>query len=294
MTGADWLRLCLLSVLWGGSFFFVGVAAPALPPLTIVVVRVGLAALVLAAALPILRLDWPRGRGVWAALAVMALLNNLAPFTLFVLAQGQIGSGLAAILNATTPLWGVLIAPWLNRDEPLTLARGLGVGLGFGGVVVMMGAATPGAALWPELACLAAALCYALAGVWGRRFRTLGLAPLSAAFGQVTCATVMLLPLVALIERPWTLAMPAPTVLAALVALAVLSTSLAYGLYFGLIARAGAVNATLVTFLVPVSALALGAAFLGESLAPRQIAGMALIALGLVVIDGRVWRRIAA
>ncbi len=294
MTGADWLRLCLLSVLWGGSFFFVGVAAPALPPLTIVVVRVGLAALVLAAALPILRLDWPRGRGVWAALAVMALLNNLAPFTLFVLAQGQIGSGLAAILNATTPLWGVLIAPWLNRDEPLTLARGLGVGLGFGGVVVMMGAAAPGAALWPELACLAAALCYALAGVWGRRFRTLGLAPLSAAFGQVTCATVMLLPLVALIERPWTLAMPAPTVLAALVALAVLSTSLAYGLYFGLIARAGAVNATLVTFLVPVSALALGAAFLGESLAPRQIAGMALIALGLVVIDGRLWRRIAA
>lgn len=292
MTGADWLRLCLLSVLWGGSFFFVGVAAPALPPLTIVLVRVGLAALVLAAALPLLRLAFPRGGRVWAALAVMALLNNLAPFTLFVLAQGQIGSGLAAILNATTPLWGVLIAPWLNRDEPLTFARALGVGLGFGGVVVMMGTAAPGAALWPELACLAAALCYALAGVWGRRFRALGLAPLSAAFGQVTCAALMLLPLVALIERPWTLAMPAPSALAALVGLAVLSTSLAYGLYFGLIARAGAVNATLVTFLVPVSALALGVAFLGEALEPRQIAGMALIALGLVVIDGRLARRL--
>jgi len=289
MSGADWLRLILLSLLWGGSFFFVGVAAPVLPPFTIVLARVGLAALVLAAALPLLGLPFPRGRRVWQALAVMGVLNNLIPFSLFVLAQGQIGSGLASILNATTPLWGIVVAH-LAQDERLTPRRGLGVAVGFAGVAVMMGRGE-GGALWAQAACLGAALSYAVASVWGRRFRGLGLAPLSAAFGQVSVAALVLLPLVLLVEQPWTLPMPAPGVLAALVGLAVLSTALAYGLYFGLIASAGAVNASLVTFLIPVSAVALGVAFLDEALAARHLAGLALIALGLAVIDGHLLAR---
>ncbi|WP_370223909.1 DMT family transporter [Pararhodobacter marinus] len=292
MSGKDWLSLILLSVLWGGSFFFVSVAVPWLPPLTIVLIRVGLAALVLALALPALGVALPRGRAVWAALMVMGFLNNVVPFSLYVVAQGQISSGLASILNATTPLWGVAVAHLATQDERLSWPKALGVLTGFLGVAVMMGQAGDGGTFWAQAACLCAALSYALAGVWARRFKPLGLAPLSLALGQLACATLMLVPLVALVDRPWTLALPPLPVIAALLGLAVLSTSFAYGLYFRLIASAGAVNAFLVTFLVPVSAVALGIAFLGEALAPRQVAGMALIALGLLILDGRLWRRV--
>ncbi len=292
MSGKDWLSLILLSVLWGGSFFFVSVAVPWLPPLTIVLIRVGLAALVLALALPALGVALPRGRAVWAALMVMGFLNNVVPFSLYVVAQGQISSGLASILNATTPLWGVAVAHLATQDERLSWPKALGVLTGFLGVAVMMGQAGDGGTFWAQAACLCAALSYALAGVWARRFKPLGLAPLSLALGQLACATLMLVPLVGLVDRPWTLALPPLPVIAALLGLAVLSTSFAYGLYFRLIASAGAVNAFLVTFLVPVSAVALGIAFLGEALAPRQVAGMALIALGLLILDGRLWRRV--
>ena len=290
MSNADWLRLMILSFLWGGSFFFVSVAVPYLPALTIVLVRVGLGALVLALILRALRVPFPRGAAVWRALAVMGLLNNAVPFSLFVLAQGQISGGLAAILNATTPLWGVLVAHLATKDERLTPARVFGVVAGLVGVSVMMGGALGDGTLLAQAACVAAAFSYALAGIWGRRFRTLGVAPLATAYGQCTTASVMLLPLVLLIDRPWTLAMPPTPVLAALLGLAILSTALAYGLYFRLLATAGAVNLLLVTFLIPVSAIALGVLVLGESLLARHAAGMALIALGLAAIDGRLWR----
>lgn len=294
MSRRDWLHLILLSLLWGGSFFFVGVAAPHLPPFTISLARVGLAALVLAAVLPMLGIPLPRGGRVWAALAVMGLLNNAVPFSLFALAQGQIGSGLASILNATTPLWGVVVAHLATRDERLTPTKALGVVTGFAGVAVMMGGVGEGGTLLAQAACLLAALSYALASVWGRRFRVLGLPPMTAAFGQVTTASMILLPLVVLVDRPWSLATPASPVLASLVGLGLVSTVLAYGLYFGLIARVGAVNASLVTFLIPASAIALGVAFLGESLLMRHLGGLALILAGLAVIDGRPWRRLKA
>lgn len=290
MSGGDWLRLLVLSLLWGGSFFFVQVAVPALPALTIVLARVGLGAVVLALMLVVLRVPFPRGRRVWAALAVMGLLNNVFPFTLFVVAQGQVSAGLASILNATTPLWGVVVAHLATRDERLTPAKALGVAIGFGGVAVMMGAALGEGTVWAQAACLAAAFCYAVSSVWGRRFRALGLAPLSTAFGQVTVSSLILLPLVIAVDRPWALTVPGWPVLGALLGLAVLSTALAYGLYFGLIASAGAVNASLVTFLIPVSAIALGVLILGEGLLTRHVAGLALIALGLAAIDGRLWR----
>lgn len=293
MSGADWLRLILLSVLWGGSFFFVGVAVPMLPPFTIVLARVGLAALVLAVALPLMGQPYPKGWQLWAGLGVMGLLNNAVPFSLYVLAQGQISSGLASILNATTPLWGVVVAHLATRDERLTPRKALGVVAGFLGVAVMMGGGFQGGAgtIWAQLACLGAALSYALAGVWARRFRRHGLPPLSLALGQLVWASAIIAPLAALTEAPWTLPFPGWGVIAALAGLAVLSTSFAYGLYFGLIASAGAVNAFLVTFLVPVSAIALGIAFLGEALLARHVAGMVLIGAGLVVIDGRLLGR---
>lgn len=293
MPTADWIRLLSLSLLWGGSFFFVQVAVGVLPALSVVLARVALGALILGLALRLLGVGLPRGLAAWRALLVMGLLNNAVPFTLFAVAQGRIDSALAAILNATTPLFGVVVAHLALADERMTPARAAGVVLGFLGVVAMLAGsgAWAGGTLAAQLACLAAAFSYALAGVWGRRFRAMGIAPSAAALGQLVCATVLILPLALAIDRPWTLPLPPPQVLAALLGLAALSTALAYLLYFRLLGSAGAVNLLLVTFLIPVSAMALGVAVLGETVLPRHLAGLGLIALGLAVLDGRLFRR---
>ena len=138
-----------------------------------------------------------------------------------------------------------------------------------------------------QLACLLAAVSYALAGIFGRRFKRLGLSPLVTATGQVTATTVMMAPIAAFFDRPWTLATPSLDACAAVLALALLSTALGYVLYFRILAAAGATNLLLVTFLMPIGAVSLGALVLGEHLAPRQFLGMALIGLGLAAIDGR-------
>ncbi len=286
MSGKDWTRLTILSLLWGGSFFFVAVALQGLPTLSVVWGRVGLGAAFLALALWVSGTAFPRGGPVWRALAVMGLLNNAVPFTLFVLAQGRISGGMASILNATTPLWGVLLANLLT-EEKITVAKAAGLACGFAGVVVMMGGAALGD-LWASLACLGAAFSYGLAGIWGRRFRSMGVPPLATAFGQVASAAVILLPIWLLVDRPWRLALPEPSVIGAVLAIAAFSTALAYLIYFRLLASAGPSNLLLVTFLVPVSACLLGAMFLGEPILARQVAGFGLIAAGLAALDGRV------
>ena len=293
MAIADWIRLLILSVLWGGSFFFVEIAVADLPALSIVWARVSLAALVLGLTLTFSGIALPRGRRVWAALALMGLLNNVLPFSLFVLAQGQITSSLAAVLNATTPLWTVLVAHLATTDERLTLPKLAGVACGVAGVAVMMAGPVATADIRAIGACLLAAMCYACAGVWGRRFRRLGLAPLSTAFGQVSAATLILLPVWLWVDQPWQMGLPDPDSAGALVGIAVLSTALAYLIYFQLLASAGATNLLLVTFLIPVSATLLGVFILGERLEPRHIAGFGLIACGLAAIDGRLLRRMA-
>jgi drug/metabolite transporter (DMT)-like permease len=290
MSALAWSLLIALSVLWGGSFFFVAVAVAEIPPLTLVVLRVGIAAGLLWAALPLLGVAPPRGARAWGAIAVMAVLNNIIPFTLIVWAQQTLPSGLAAILNATTPLWTVLVAHALTAEERATPGRVAGVALGFGGVAAMMGPDVWGgaaAAGLATLAMLAATLSYAFAGIWGRRFRAAGVAPMQAAVGQVSIAALALAPVALAIDAPWRLAAPSAGAIGAVLGLAALSTALAYVLYFRILALAGAVNLALVTFLIPVSAVLLGTLFLGESLAPRHLAGMALIGLGLAAIDGR-------
>lgn len=286
MSVKDWNRLAILSLLWGGSFFFVAVALQGLPTLSVVWGRVGLGAGFLALALWISGTAFPRGFPVWRALAVMGLLNNAVPFTLFVLAQGRISGGMASILNATTPLWGVLLAHLLT-EEKITVPKAAGLACGFAGVVVMMGGAALGD-LWASLACLGAAFSYGLAGIWGRRFRALGVPPLATAFGQVTSAAVILLPIWLLVDQPWSLPVPGLPVIGAVLAIAAASTALAYLIYFRLLASAGSTNLLLVTFLVPVSACLLGAVFLGEPILARQLAGFGLIAAGLAALDGRV------
>ncbi|HEX2116539.1 MAG TPA: DMT family transporter [Alphaproteobacteria bacterium] len=296
MGAEDLALLVALSLLWGGSFFFVGVAVAELPTFTIVALRVLLATLALLLFLKATGTVIPASAEAWRAFAVMGVLNNVIPFSLIVWGQAHIASGLASILNATTPLFTVAVAHWLTGDEKLTPSRASGVAIGFAGVVVMIGPAALegfGTDLLAQLACLAAALSYAFAGVFGRRFRALGLAPLQTALGQVAASSVLLVPLALLADRPWTLPAPGPATWLSVIGLAVLSTALAYGLYFRILARAGATNVLLVTFLVPVSAILLGALVLGERLQARHFAGMALIAAGLAAIDGRLiarWR----
>jgi drug/metabolite transporter (DMT)-like permease len=268
MSATDWLLLVTLSVLWGGSFFFAKLAVLELPPLTVALGRVAIAAAIL--------------------VTLMGLLNNAIPFGLIFWGQTHIPSGLAAILNATTPLFTVLVAHAATADEKLTPARLAGVAAGLAGVIVMIGPdmlRELGADVLGQLACLLAAVSYAFAGVYARRFRTEP--ALRVAAGQLVASSVLLAPVVILLDRPWTLPSPSATAIAALLALAALSTAIAYLIYFRILARAGATNVLLVTFLIPVSAILLGTLVLGEQLAPRHLVGMIAIALGLAAIDGR-------
>ncbi|MBF9233347.1 DMT family transporter [Microvirga sp. BT350] len=291
MAASDWALLTILSVVWGGSFLFVGVAVRELPPLTIVALRVGMAALALRVVLRIMGVSFPRERSIWLAFLGMGILNNAIPFTLIVWGQSHIASGLASILNATTPLFTVIVAHYLTVDERLTGRRLAGVIVGFLGVAVMIGGAAMhalNADIPAQLAVLGAALSYAFASIFGRRFKTMGIPPMATAAGQVTASSAILLPLALLIDQPWTLAMPSTGAILSLAGLALVSTAFAYILYFRLLARAGATNVGLVTFLIPVSAILFGVLLLGETLEPRHLAGMALIGAGLVLIDGRL------
>jgi len=290
MGRVEWSLLGLLSLLWGGSFVFVEVALTALPPLTIVALRVGLAALALFAVLQLRGQRLPRDPASWVAFATMGLLNNVAPFSLIVWGQTEVSAGLAAILNATTPLFAVVLAHLVTTDERMTGARICGVLAGLAGVVWLVGPGVLGglgANALAQGAVLGAALCYACAGIFGRRFA--GRPPLVTACAQVTASAVMLIPVALLVDRPWSLALPAAGVWWSVGALAVASTALAYVIYFHILARSGATNLLLVTFLIPVSAATLGAALLGERLGTRDLVGMLLIGCGLAAIDGRAW-----
>lgn len=290
MTALEWAMLAALSAIWGGSFFFNGIAVRELPVFTVVVSRVALAAIILLALLRLRGERMPRGRRLWATFFAMGLLNNVIPFSLIVWGQQYIASGVASILNASTPLFTVILAHVLTSDERMTGGKFAGVLIGFAGVGVMIGSAVLrdlGVHVAAQLTCLAGALSYAFAGIYGRRFRAMEISPLSAATGQVAASSLILLPLMMVADRPWTLPTPSLAAIGALIGVATLSTALAYVLYFRILATAGATNLVLVTFLIPVSAIFLGTLFLGEVLLPRHVAGMALIGIGLAAIDGR-------
>jgi drug/metabolite transporter (DMT)-like permease len=293
MTAGEWGLLIALSLLWGGSFLFNGILVRELPTLTIVSARVALAALALWTVVRLSGHAIPRSREVWLAFLGMGVLNNIIPFSLIVWGQTHIASGLASILNATTPLFAVIAAHLLTPDEKMTRGRLAGVVVGFLGVALMIGPSVLsdlGSNLLAQLAVLGGAVSYSIAGIVGRRFRRMGLPPLLPAAGQVTASAALMLPVALIVDKPWTLAMPSMEAWAALFGLAFLATALAYVIFFRILATAGATNLMLVTFLIPVSAILLGALVLGEVLAPKHFAGMALIAVGLAAIDGRLLR----
>ena len=291
MTGFEWMLLVLLSVVWGGSFFFNGIALREFPTLSIVTARVGLAALALLFLMKMLGQGIQLNRQILKAFFGMSFLNNVVPFSLIVWGQQHIASGVASILNATTPLFTMLVAHWFTTDEKINPRRLLGVLTGMGGVGLMMGLdsmESSGFHLLGQSAILLAAFSYGLAGVYGKRFAQLEIPPLATATGQLCASSMILIPLTFWIDQPWTFAMPSIEGMGSLLGIALLSTALAYVIYFRLLKTAGATNLLLVTLLIPVSAIILGVFLLDESLEPQHLSGIAVISLGLLIMDGRL------
>ena len=292
MGRAEWLLLGSLALIWGSAFLFIKVAVASFDPLTYVWLRLTIAAsaLVIFARIAGHRLTFPAI--VWASVALLALLNNVVPFLLFGWGQRHIASGLAAILQATTPIFGVLVAHIATRDEKLTRARLAGVVVGFVGVATMIGpqiAGDGGNHLLAQLACLFASLLYAFAGIFARRFQAMGVNPMQLATAQFIAGAVMLSPVALTLGQPLDALPTSPAAWGAVIALAIVCSAFAYVLFFRLIERAGATNSLLVTLLVPPVAILVGAAVLGEQLGIEQLAGLVLIGVGLAVIDGRAW-----
>jgi drug/metabolite transporter (DMT)-like permease len=291
MGAQDWTILLILALLWGGAFIFIEIGLRGLPPMTLVLARLALGTAVLWGWLRLRGRRVPGGIALWRAYAVLGVLNLALPFILITWAMTHISAGLTSILNATTPLWGVLVAHVFTDDEKATPARLAGVAFGIAGVTVMIGSDALrglGDNLLAQIACLAGTLSYAIAVVYGRRFSALGVGAGEVATGQLAAATAMMLPIAIVVDRPWALPMPGMDVLISLLCLAVLSSAVAYLLYFRLLASAGVTNSLLVTFLIPVVTIFLAGLMLDERMEPRHWAGIALIAMGLVAIDGRL------
>ncbi len=283
----SWLLLIILSVLWGGSFFFVAVALREFPPMTLALARVAFAA---AFIYPIFKMQGgslPATFAGWKPFIVMGLLNNIIPFSLIFAGQARIASGLASVLNATTPLFALLVLASFG-EERLILRRVIGVLIGLAGVYVLRDPdhVQSDSQLIGMLFCLGGALSYGFSGLWGRRnFKNVP--PLTTTTCQLISSSILMAVIAGAVDQPWELPMPGLTTWSAVVGLAALSTALAYILFFRIMAQAGAANVMLVTLLIPVTAIGLGVLVLGEPLLMREIVGALVIAASLLVIDGR-------
>jgi drug/metabolite transporter (DMT)-like permease len=292
MTRAEWGMMLLLSLLWGGSFLFVGIAVRDVPVVSIVAFRVALAALVLHLVLRLTGRAFPLTRESIVAFAGMGILNSALPFCLIAFGQTRIESGLASILNALTPIFTMILAHLLTRDEKIGGLKAIGVVLGFAGVVILFSGrdlAIHGA-ITGQIACMLAALSYGFSNIFGRRFSRLKMDPIVMATGQLTASATLMVPLALIVDAPFSRPLPGGQALLALLALALASTAGAYILFFRILSRAGATNASLVTLLIPCSAILLGSVVLGEAPGLREFAGFLTLAFGLLVIDGRLIR----
>ena len=291
MKPTEWGMLILLSIFWGGSFFFVEIALRDFRPFTLVFVRVTLAALILVAVVYLRGQQLPNSLRAWGAFLVMGALNNAIPFSLIVWGQTRIDSGVASILNATTPIFTVLLAHLLTSDEHLSLSKMVGVLGGFFGVYLMIKPELNGGFSWRglgQVAVLGATISYSFAGIFGKRLKHTS--PVVNSAGMLICSSLIMLPLAVAIDGPWSLR-PSFESVAAVTGMAIISTAMAYLLYFRILATAGATNVLLVTFLVPVSAVLLGVGVLGEVIHALEYIGMGCILVGLIVIDGRVLKK---
>jgi drug/metabolite transporter (DMT)-like permease len=284
MSRRQWIMLLALAAIWGASFMFIKIAVRELEPATVVFWRVGLGALGLVAIAPLVvggRELVSQLRRYAGPLVLIGILNAVIPFWFLSWSETRIDSGLAAVLQASTPLFAALLALRFSHSDRVTGLRLAGVLVGFVGVAVLVGAQPKGDAV-AALAVLVTALCYAAAALYGGR-RLSQLPPLTVAFGTMLAATIVSAP-IGLLQTPDS--MPGWKPLAAVAVLGFAGLSVAYVLYFALIAGAGASRAVLVTYLVPAIALAYGVAFLSEPLTWSALAGLLLILGGVALGSG--------
>jgi drug/metabolite transporter (DMT)-like permease len=293
MKPSEWGMLILLSIFWGGSFFFVEIALRGFQPFSLVFLRVTIAAIILLGVVYLRGQRLPATFRTWGAYLIMGALNNALPFSLIVWGQTRIDSGVASILNATTPIFTVILAHMLTSDEHLTPRKIIGILTGFIGVYLMLAPELKNGFSWRglgQIAILGAAVSYSFAGIFGKRFKNLS--PVVNSAGMLICSSIMMLPLF-IITTPFGRLNPSMDAIAAVFGIAIISTAMAYLLYFRILASAGATNVLLVTFLVPVSALLLGVGVLGEVIHVWEYTGMGCIFLGLIFIDGRLLAKLS-
>jgi drug/metabolite transporter (DMT)-like permease len=290
----EWALLIALSAIWGGSFYFFAVIIKELPVFTIVFFRVFLATVALWLIVLVTRQELPQFKNVWHNYLLMGLFNNVIPFSLIVWGESKVAPGLAAVLNATTPFFSVIVAHLSTQNEKLTWNRLAGALVGLTGVAALVGfdaIKNLGADLIFQIAIVMASVSYGISTIFGRRF--VGIPPLVSSASQTAASSIMLLPLMMIIDHPFSLTMPSMNATLSLLALALLCTALAYVIFFNIVKSAGMTNVTLVTLLVPVSAMMLGALFLDEQISMRHFLGMLVIGIGLALIDGRIPRKIS-
>ena len=282
------LLLILLAGLWGPSFLFIKVAVAEIPPLTLVLGRVGIAAVLLTLFLYVQGKSLPRSRTIWRHLAVMGLVHNTIPFVLFGWGEQYIDSALASILNGTTPLFTIVLAHYFASNDRLTPLKLIGVLIGFAGLLLLITPSLTDGLQVTTLGLLAVALAAALYGVAivYSRNNLIGLPPLVAPAGQMIMATIYLLPLSLLVDRPFALPPLSSPVVWSMVALGVLGTAVAFVVYYRLLETAPASYVSMTTYIIPVFGVILGVLVLGEQLTWHAYAGFALILLGVMIVNG--------
>jgi drug/metabolite transporter (DMT)-like permease len=285
--------LLLLGAIWGASFLFMKIAVrgPAtpdnFPPGTLAGIRMGLAAIVLWVIMQSRGLHFPWQR--WRGLAVLGLINAALPYFFFSWGEQHINSNLAAIYNATAPLWSVILAWLFVREERLPGLRNVGVALGFAGVLYLFSESLAGPRgpdplrIWGEVVCMAAGLCYACGNMWTRR-RLRGIEPMALSTGQLVFGALWALPVAAMVEQPWSIA-PSAGAIAALVTLSLLGTGIAMLIFFWLLGQVGSTRTAQVTFLLPIFGLFWGT-FIGEPITPRIVGSLLLILAGVIIVNG--------
>ena len=280
----EFALLLVLAVLWGGSYTFIKLGVETIPPLTLIAARTLIAGLVLLMVIRWRGLRLPRDLATWRLFVVQACLNSVVPFTLIAWAERSVDAGLATILSSTSPIFVVLLSCLSASAERLPRLRLAGIAAGLAGTVLIVGTQAItgfGEQLWAQLALVAASICYGGAALFGRSFK--GLDPIMPAAGSLLCGALVLLPLSLVLDRPWTLA-PSVQSIQALIALSLVSTALAFVIYFRLIARLGSVATTSVAYLRVPTGVLIGMIFLGEALVPTAWAGLALVIMGVMAM----------
>jgi drug/metabolite transporter (DMT)-like permease len=278
------MLLLVLATLWGASYTFIKLGVATIPPVTLIAARTMIAGLLLLAILRLRGIALPADARLWRRFAFQALMNSVLPFTLIAWAEQTVDAGLAAILNATSPIFTFLLTWMLTRHEPAGLRKLFGVAAGIAGIVCIIGVNSLqgfGHEIAAQLSIVAATVCYAVAAIFGRNFK--GLDPMLPAAGSLLSGAMVLVPVSQIVDRPWTLA-PSVASMAALFGLAIFSTALAFVIYFRLLKRLGSVGTTSQAYLrVPIGVL-IGVALLGETVAPSAGIGLVLVVLGVAAM----------